>query len=154
MGATDPTRRGWQWGWLALFAANLPLALAFGVAATHPSGLFGMLAALVLLWWSGHVAVARVPKLRGALAVGGTLVALAQCAVFLHAIAGGVALWLVRALGDEDGPLSEVQAFFATVFTAGQLVCVALLVGGAATWLFGDASAPNAEPTANGEPSA
>jgi hypothetical protein len=143
MRATDAARRKWQWNWLVLFIANLPLPLALGIGVLHNGGFLGMLAALPLLWLCGHVAVERMPRLRGPLAVGGTLVALAQCAVVVHLCAGFVALWLVKQLGPESSDrLSEVQAFFATAFTAGQLLFAALLFGGAAAWLSGPAAPP------------
>lgn len=128
-------RRAAQWGWLLLFAANLPLPLAFALEVTWEGGAIGMCAALVLLWWCGHVLAPGVPKLCGTLAVGGTLTALAQFVVLGHVVAGFVALFVVEALSPgEAGPWSEAQGFFITVLTAGVLFLAALAMGNAVLW--------------------
>jgi hypothetical protein len=129
------TRRAAQWGWLLLFAANLPLPLAFALDVTREGGAFGMCAALALLWWCGHVLAPRVPKLCGTLAVGGTLTALGQFVVLGHVVAGFVALFVVESLSPgESGTLSEVQGFFITVLTAGAVLLGALSLGSAVLW--------------------
>lgn len=130
MSAPVPDRRALRWGWFALFAANLPLPLFFALDVTREGGAIGMCAALVLLWWCGHVVAPRVPKLSGTVAVGGVLLAFGQFVLIGHIVAGLAALFVVESLSPgEAGALSEVQGFFVTVLTAGELLLAALALG-------------------------
>jgi hypothetical protein len=62
--------------------------------------------------------------------VGGVLLAFGQFVLVGHVVAGFAALFVVEALSfGADGPLSEVQGFFVTVLTAGELLLAALALG-------------------------
>lgn len=154
MGTDAPDRRAMQWGWFALFAANLPLPLFFALDVTREGGAFGMCAALVLLWWCGHVLAPRVPKLSGTVAVGGVLLAFGQFVLVGHIIAGLAAMFVVESLSPgEAGALSEVQGFFVTVLTAGELLVVSLALGSVILG-FDQPREPVEEPAVNGVPNA
>jgi len=130
MSAPAPDRRALQWGWLALFLANLPLPLLLAFDVTRGGGAVGMCAALVLLWLCGHVLAPRVPKLSARIAVGGVLLAFGQFVPIGHMIAGLAALFVVEVLSPgEAGALSEVQGFFVTVITAAELLLGSLALG-------------------------
>jgi hypothetical protein len=151
--APTPDRRAVQWGWFALFVANLPLPLAFALDVTREGGAFGMCAALALLWWCGHVLAPHAPKLSGRVAVGGVLLAFGQFVLVGHVLAGFAAMFVVESLSPgEAGALSEVQGFFVTVLTAGELLLAALAMG---TVILGFDQAPSeAEPAHEGSEAA
>lgn len=130
MDAPEPNRRAMQWGWFALFVANLPLPLLLAFDVTRGGGAVGMCVALVLLWLCGHTLAPRVPKLSARIAVGGVLLAFGQFVPVGHMIAGLAALFVVEVLSPGGaGALSEVQGFFVTVLTAGELLLAALALG-------------------------
>jgi len=130
MSAPAPDRRALRWSWFALFVANLPLPLLLAFDVTRGGGAIGMCVALALLWLCGHALAHRVPKLSARVAVGGVLLAFGQFVPIGHTIAGLAALFAVEVLSPGGcGALSEVQGFFVTVLTAGELLLAALALG-------------------------
>jgi hypothetical protein len=118
--------REWQWGWLMVVLANVPVPLIFGCLVTANGGLFGMLEGVVVVWLCGHFVVARIGFVRCVLVPGGVLVALSQVIPVLQIGAGSFALQAARPVGRS---MTEVEGFLVTLLTAGQLVVVALVCG-------------------------
>lgn len=121
----------WRWRWVLVLFVNLPLPLLFGLTFMQEGGTGGMCSALALVWLCGHVAAVRAPKLMGAVAWGGMVVAVTQLVFVLHVRVGSFAL---EAMGVDlaQSTISNAQAFGATLYTAAILMLVALTLSGIA----------------------
>lgn len=119
--------------WTAVFAANLPVLVAFAVNVAAGGGWVGMLVAGVAYWLAGLVVV-QLEAVRPILLVGSAMVALTQIFPLLHVVAAVVAANLWERLSGErldldgDEPtqrLSEVGGFVVMVLMCGLLLVVA-----------------------------
>jgi hypothetical protein len=86
-----------------------------------------MIVGMLAVWLCGHLVVTRVASVRGVLLLGGVCTALSQVFPLLQIVAGATALEAVPL--HESGPEVEAAAFVVTIFTAGQILVVALICG-------------------------
>lgn len=117
--------REWQWGWVLAVVANLAVPLLFGLFFLSAGGILGMLAGVVTVWLTGHIAIARVPRVGRTLVYSSGLFALSQVLPVAQYAAGSAALELCA--GGPHTNLPAATAFLVTVVTAAVLLGAALL---------------------------
>jgi hypothetical protein len=123
---------GWPTAWFLVFAANLPFP--FWCAFELNDDLWfrsGVVVAVLALLVLGYLEIAPLPSVRRAVVCGGIVVALSQLCPVLHLFVAIVSAVVVGHL-----PVTGCfgRGFWLTIFTGGQFLTVACVVGALPFW--------------------
>lgn len=139
MSDTPSQRFAWDWAgwWTLVFVANLPVPLIFGLWATSKAGVWGMVGALVVLYWIGFALCLFGFRVSRSLVCGALVLAVLQFVPLPQFLAGAAALKFTETVcgraPDRELPAtqveSELEAFFAVLLSAQPLWIIAILIG-------------------------
>lgn len=130
------TRKTWSIvaAWSFVFVGNLFIPGMFGLGVAGESGLPGLLMALALLWVGGWFVCVKFPRMGRCLLLGGVCTGMTQVFPVLQFGSGMIALRSLAILNSDGRELHQItlsapSAFLVTIWTAGPLMTVALIIG-------------------------
>lgn len=136
---SPPPQFAWDWAgwWTCVFGANLPVPLIFGLWATSKVGTWGMVGALVVLYWIGFALCLFRFRVSRSLVCGALVLAVLQFVPLLQFLAGAAALKFTETVcgraPDRELPATQVEsdleAFVAVFLSAQPLWIIAILIG-------------------------